>query len=182
MTTSEIIASLALVVALASFAVAYLSFRRTSKQDEPNAWVELEPLTQENCWTASIHLKNPTRYPLKVQAVSVPLSRVPVDDKQGFLLAATEEALKLIRAEDLPEALRSGDPGRFVKMSVEDVTVDSGSESVMQVMLQRGRLSTAAEAAITLHYWMILETPRFRTLTVRARLPSAGIRLQLQRV
>jgi hypothetical protein len=106
------------------------------KRDEPNAWVELEALTQENCWTASIHLKNPTRYPLKVQAVSVPLLRVPVDDKQGFLLAATEEALKPIRTDDLLETLKSGDPGRFVKMSVEDVTVDSGSESVMQVMLQ----------------------------------------------
>jgi hypothetical protein len=182
MTVAEIIASLALAVSLASFAVAYLSFRRTSKQDEPNAWVELQPLAQENCWAASIHLKNPTRYPLKVQAVSVPLSRVPVDDKQGFLLAATEEALKPIRAEDFIESLKRSDPGRYVKMSVEDVTIDSGSESVMQVMLQRGRLSTAAEAAITLHYWAMLEKPRFRTLTVRARIPSGGITLHLQRV
>jgi hypothetical protein len=123
MTASEIIASLALLVAFGSLAVAYLSFRRTSKQDEPSAWVELEAVVQANCWSASIHLKNPTRYPLKIQAVSVLLSRVPVDEKQDFLLAETEEALKPIRQEDLIETIKRGDRGRYVKMPIAEFRV-----------------------------------------------------------
>ena len=181
MTYSEAISSLALLVALASFVVAYLSFRRTSKLDEPNAWMELKAISEPNCWKASIHLKNPTRYPLKLEAVSVPLSRVPVDEKQDFLLAESEAALKLTENESRIDADKHGVGVLYIKMPIPELTVAVGSEGVVQVILVRGSLSVASEVTLTLHYWAIVERPRYRTQTVRGRIPTVGIALQVQR-
>jgi hypothetical protein len=167
MTNSEIIASLALAVSCGSFVVAYLSFRRSTKLDEPNAWAEVEPLEQANCWRVKVGLKNPTRYPLKIEAISVPIGRIPIDEKQDFVLAPS---------------MKSGEPvGTYIKMPVSETTVGAASEGVVEAYIKRGALSTASEAILTLHYWAMLEQPRHRSLTLRARIPSGGITLQVQR-
>jgi hypothetical protein len=169
MTISEIIASLALAVSCASFIVAYLSFRRTAKLDEPNAWAEVSPLAPANCWTVKVNIKNPTRYPLNIDAISVPIGRIPIDEKQDFLLAPSLE-------------MQSAEPvATYMKMPVYNTTVGADSEGTVEACIRRGALSTASEAILTLHYWAMLERPRYRSLTLRARIPSGGVTLQVSR-
>ena len=182
MTNAEIIASLAFAVSCASFIVAYLSFRRTTKLDEPNARAEVEPIAQENCWKVKVCLNNPTRYPLKIEALSVPIDRIPIDAKQDFVLSPTVEGLRPQTRESLIEAMKSGDPtGVYVKMHVSETTVAAESEGSVEAFIKRGAMSTASEARLTLHYWVMLERPRYRTLTLRARIPAGGISLHIAR-
>jgi hypothetical protein len=180
MTVAEIISSLALAVSLASFTVAYLSFRRTSKLDEPNAWLEIETIT-ENCWKVTIQVRNPTRYTLRLGKIGVPITRVPVDAKQDFLLGDYEAALR--ECGDDPSKLAYATQGKDNILSMEvpapPQSVPSGAMGVVNVLLFRGKLSVAPEVAISLSYLSMEETPRPKSLTLRGQLTGAR-RLQIQ--
>ena len=182
MSYAEIVSSLALLVSCSSFAIAYLSFRRTTRLDEPNAWAELEPIDQPNCWKVKVTIKNPTRYPLKLESLSVPIERVPIDAKQDFTLSPTAAGLKPQTQEAIMEAMKTGAViGVFLKMPLADVTVAADRDGSIEAYIKRGSLSAASEARLTLHYCAMLETPRYRTITLRARIPGGGMTLHLSR-
>src|SRR4051812_21636560 len=93
-TYSEIISSLAFGVSAFGLLISYLSFRKASQHDVPNAWGELHSIGVENCWRLSVHLRNPTKFDIQPASLSVPIQRVPIDAKQDFLLGEYDVALK----------------------------------------------------------------------------------------
>jgi hypothetical protein len=184
MSYAEIVSSLAFMVSLASFTIAYLSFRRTSKLNEPNAWLEIESIT-ENCWKVTIQVRNPTRYTLRLGKIGVPITRVPVDAKQNFLLGDYEAALREC-GDDLSK-LASATSGKDTILTMEVPahlqSVPSGAMGVVNVLLFRGKLSVAPKVAISLSYLSMEETPRPKSLTLRGQLTGARrIQFQLTRV
>jgi hypothetical protein len=169
-THSDIIAAIALFVSAIGLLISYLSFRKASQNDEPSAWGELHTIGSDNCWRLSIHLRNRTRFDIKPSSLAVPLVRYPVDAKQDFLLGDYDGALKEAGGDiaKLLSILPSKDTN--IKMSTPDAfsNIHSGEEGVMYALLFRGGLSVKRVAAITLSYWSMEETPRYKTRIARS--------------
>jgi hypothetical protein len=185
MVATAIIALCALVVSTGSLVISILSYRRVSKLEEPIAWAETTALIVENCWVITVHLRNPSRYAVRPAAISVPIERVPVDDRQDFLLADYSGVFKesendIVKLRELVQRMST----KSFKMSVPDDTplVSQGESFGFRALLYRGRLSTATTAEISLSYYVMKEQPSYKTKKMRLSIAGPTITLQLTKV
>jgi hypothetical protein len=183
---AEIIALCALGISAAGLAISILSFRRVGKLEEPVAWAETTALIVENCWVITVHLRNPsTRYAVRLASLGVPITRVPVDDKQDFLLGDYTLAFKecendVVKLRKIVEQM----PTKAFKMSVPADTplISPGDTYAFRALLFRGRLSAASRAKLTLYYYLMKENPSYRTKQMQLSLAERGLTFELQRV
>jgi hypothetical protein len=174
-TRSEIMSALALVISALGFVLSLLSFRRTWKLEEPNAWLEIKSIGVQNCWIATVQVRNPTKYELKLGKIGVPIKRVPVDDKQDFVLGDYEAALKECGNDQskIASAISGKDNILSMEVPMDLQSVPSGGMGTVHALLFRGRLSTASDVVVTLSYLSMEETPRPKICKLRGRLADA---------
>jgi hypothetical protein len=68
-TRAEIISALAFAISALGFVLSFLSFWRVWRMDRPHAWAEIEATDVPNWFKATVRLRNPTRYVLKLDAL-----------------------------------------------------------------------------------------------------------------
>ena len=176
-TTSVVISAFALVISSLSFALSFYSVWRVRKKETSHAWAEIERTgVRDNFFVLTIKLRNPTQYLLKFAALSVPLSRYPMDERQDFYLMNhfTLQSSQAFIEENLkgPTYLKTDLTG----------DVPSGEIGSITKYLIRGRLSAAREVKITLCYSSMESASRYKHLTIKGRLPASGIGIALQSV
>ena len=108
----------------------------------------MEKTNTPGLYVVTVKLRNPTQYLFKFAAISVPLHRIPVDEKQNFLLVQ-RGAFRGHSEEWAKENLDKIERGVKLGISGE---IPSGEIGDVKVLLIRGSLSAAREARITVHY------------------------------
>ena len=147
---------------------------RTQKKS-PHAWAEVEQTTTPRLYIVTLKLRNPTQYVFKFAAVSVPIDRVPLDEKQDFVLAQ-RGAFRGRSDEWAKENLDKIERGVKLVIAGE---IPSGEISSVKMLLIRGNLSAAHEANITLYYWSMENKARYRNQVVKARLPTSAVTIRV---
>jgi hypothetical protein len=168
MTWAEVISSLALGVSTLALLVSAISLWRTYVAEQPAAWAEVQTTEIPNCWLANIHLRCPPNRSWRPISLVVPLKKLPLTERQDFLLSEP-----------------TGDGGqisavRSLKMSLENQNpVQPGETGIFTVMLFRGRLSDATTAKMQFCIESLTAKPRYKTLSIAGKIPSSGITLAL---
>jgi hypothetical protein len=156
----EITSLLALLVSALSLGVAFLSFLRSYRAQQPVAWLEVELTDAPNEWAGKIHLLNRSNFGWRATQAVVPLRKFPMTDKQDFLIRSSQDpAFNLkafIRGEVLP-----------------------GESGTYPIVLRRGPLSDATVVTIKFTVGSMVAKPRSKTLTVKADLPRPSVTMVL---
>lgn len=167
-TWTEVISSLALVVSTLALLVAAISLWRTYAAEQPVAWAEVQSTEIPNCWLANVHLRCPSSRSWRPISLVVPLKKLPLTERQDFLLGEPTKDGGQISAE------------RSLKMSLENQKpVQSGQTGIFTVMLIRGRLSDATTAQMKFCIQSLAAKPRYKTLSIEGKIPGGGLRLEI---
>ena len=172
---TAVIAALAFVVSVLSFGLSVYSVWRVRKKETPHAWAEVEKTNTPRLYVVTVKLRNPTQYVFKFNGMSVPLDRVPVDEKQRFLLAQ-RDTFRGHSEEWAKENLDKVERGVKLDVSGE---IPSGEIGSVKMLLIRGSLSAAQQAKITVYYWSMENEPRYRNQVVKSKLPTSGIAISV---
>jgi hypothetical protein len=172
---TQAIAGLALVVSTLSFALSVYSVWLSRKKETPHAWAEVEKTNTPRLFVVTVKLRNPTQYVFKFAALSVPLDRIPVDEKQDFLLAQRGTFAGRSEAWAI-ENLDKVERGAKLEIAGEIPPSQTGSVKVLLIL---GGLSAAQEAKITVYYWSMENKARYSSQVVKAGLPTSGITISI---
>jgi hypothetical protein len=154
---SEIISISALLVSALSLGVAFLSYWRSYLAQQPIAWLEIQPTLIPNEWLGKIHILNRSSFGWRVVQAAVPLTTVPLTDKQDFLIRAATES-------------EPAEPFGFLASFSGGIL--PGESGACSVMLRRGPLSDASGVTIILTLQSMVPKPRYKTFTIKAFLPK----------
>jgi uncharacterized protein with PQ loop repeat len=170
MTWTEVISTLALVVSTLAFLVSAISLWRTYASEQPTAWVEVRATETPNSWLAYIHLRSPSNRSWRPISLTVPLKKLPLTEKQDFLLA---DASAVAPGEQIPAE-------RCLKMSLANrAPVRSGETGIFMVTLIRGGLSDATTTKMRFCIQSLAAKPRYKTLSIAGKLPTSGLGLAI---
>jgi hypothetical protein len=175
---TQIIAGLALVVSALSFGLSVYSVWFARKKETPHAWAEVQQTNTPRLYVVTVKLRNPTQYVFKFAGISVPVDRIPVDEKQNFLLARPY-AFRGRSEEWAKENLDKVERGTKLDISGE---IPSGEIGDAKMLLIRGNLSAAQEAKITVYYWSMENKARYRNQVIKASLPTSGVTIKISGV
>jgi len=172
---TAVISALALVVSVLSLGLSGYSIWRVRKKETPHAWAEVERTNTPRLYVVTVKLRNPTQYLFKFSGISVPLDRVPVDERQRFILVE-RGAFRGHSEQWAKDNLDNIERG--VKLNISG-DIPSGEIGNVKVFLVRGSLSSAQEAKITVYYWSMENKARYRSQVVKASLPAAGVAISV---
>jgi hypothetical protein len=172
---TALISALALAVSVLSLGLSVYSVWRVRKKETPHAWAGVEKTNTPRLYVVTVKLRNPTQYVFKFAAMSVPLNRIPVDEKQDFLLVQ-RDAFRGHSEEWAKENIDKVARGMKLEISGE---IPSGEIGSVKMLLIRGSLSAAQEAKITVGYWSMENKPRYRNQVVKATLPTSGLTISV---
>jgi len=179
---AEYIAALAFLVSAGSAVLSFLTYRRTRRAETPHAWAEVEGIGLSDCWRLSIYLANPTKHVLKIGKVSVPIRRVPVDDKQDFLLGDYTGALSAVGGDIAMLHETAAAAGRFFSNIADGEAIEPDATGVVRYLLFRGRFSTAPKVKLSVSFRSMQERPVTFTRTLSGDIPAPGLTIHLKRV
>lgn len=171
-------AVLALVISALSFALSAYSIWLARKKETPHAWAEVEKTTTPRLYLLTIKLRNPTQYVLKFAALSIPLDRIPIDETQSFLLIKAD-AFRGQTEDWLKENVDKVERGSKLDVAGEVLPDETGS---VQILLIRGSLSAALKVKVTVYYWSMENTVRYKNQIVMAEIPTSGITFNIASV
>jgi hypothetical protein len=109
---------------------------------------------------------------------------VPIDDRQNFILGDLREALAECGNELTKLASVVGGKDRHLSMSPspDHPSIPPASTGVFELLIFRGRLSTAAKAKLTVNYLVMDKKPRRVQTTAHGDIPGPGLEFHIQRV
>jgi hypothetical protein len=166
---------IALVIAALSLSVSAYSLWRTLKRERVHAWAEVERTTTPRLYLLTVHLRNPTQYVLKVESLYTPQDRVPLDERQGFFLVQADAFQG--KTEEWANQNQDNVESGF-KLPVSGV-IQPGETGSVKMLLLRGRLSAALRARVTIFYWSMENTAKYKNQVVTANVPTGGIKFKL---
>jgi hypothetical protein len=146
---------------------------RTAAAERPHAWVKLEFTGKADCWLATIHLRNPTKFDLRAHSVWVPTGAVPVTKKQDFwmldygkgLTTAPDGRRVILESFDHLE--------RHFKVTFErNAPVRPGDTGAVSVLLIRSGSSAAARVEMSFCFEVLKPRPRLKTVSLTGQIPS----------
>ena len=164
MTTTEKIAFAALVISALSFLVASASFWRTSRKERPVVWLTLAATTTPNLWDMTIHVHNLSAYTWRVVKAILPIKGIPLQQKQDFFifLPATDGISEI----ECAVALRFNSEQEFL--------IAPSETRAIALRIMRANLSNSINLRLSLILQSQIESPRYKTLKLRATLPIGG--------
>jgi hypothetical protein len=168
----------ALVIAALSFCLSLYSVWRVHIKETPHAWAEVEKTTTPRLYLLTIKLRNPTQYVLKFAALSIPLERIPIDERQSFLMIKID-AFRDQTEDWVKDNLDKVERGSKLDVAGEILPGETGS---VQMLLIRGSLSAALAAKVTVYYWSMGNTAQYKNQVVTATVPTSGLTFKIASV
>jgi len=165
----------ALVVSVLSFLLSAYSLWVAQKKNRVHAWAEVEKTTTPRLYILTIKLRNPTQYVLKFAALSIPLERIPIDERQSFLLIKID-AFRDQTEDWAKENLDKVERGSKLDVAGEILPGETGS---VKMLLIRGSLSAALAAKITVYYWSMGNIAQYKNQVVTATVPTSGLTFKI---
>jgi hypothetical protein len=175
---SDVIASLALAVSMASAYFSYRTHRRSIEAERPICWLEVLPTTIQDAFLATVNFENRTPYPIRVSKLSVPIVEFPIGRKQDFVILDYSSVLapdQYGNAAISADKINTAERHLAMPMSKTIAARDSGR---FHAVLVRGALSGAQKASINLQTEVLGNSSSYRSFKLEARLPG-GITIKL---
>jgi hypothetical protein len=146
---------------------------RTAAAEKPLAWVKLEPTEKADCWLATIHLRNRSKFDFRAHSVWVPISAVPITKKQDFWML--DYGKGLTTAPDGTRVISENFDHleQHFKVSFErSAPVRPEDTGAVSVLLIRSGLSAAALVKMSFCMEVMKPRPRLKTVSLTAKIPS----------
>jgi hypothetical protein len=141
-----------------SFILAIISCAATYR------WLEVQPTPIPNEWLGKIHILNRSSFGWRVVQAVVPVTKIPLTDKQDFLIRAVTE----------------NEPAKaFGFVASFSGGILPGESGTCPIVLRRGPLSDASVVTIDFTIQSMVAKPHNKTLIIKGTLPRYGLTMVL---